>query len=82
MNQERDLTDLDLLSAFRGGDELAYKHIYDRYWQLLFRFSRKLLQDDSLAKDVVQEVFTALWEKKGNFAIHIYSFIRLKSNFT
>lgn len=53
--------DDDLLLALQSGNKHAYEVIYDRYWQILFRFSRKMLQDENSAKDVVQEVFTAFW---------------------
>jgi len=58
-----DSSDEALLLAFKAGDRYAYELIYERYWQLLYRFSRKMLQDDTVAKDVVQEVFTAVWTK-------------------
>lgn len=59
-----DASDNDLLAAFTAGDTSAYQEIYERYWQVLFRFSRKMLQDETIAKDVVQEVFTTLWTKR------------------
>lgn len=69
MFKPSDLSDDELLAAFTGGDRKAYQHIYERYWQLLYRFSRKMLQDDSIAKDVVQEVFTILWTKRNDHYI-------------
>ncbi|MBB5441318.1 RNA polymerase sigma-70 factor (ECF subfamily) [Pedobacter sp. AK017] len=69
---------------FRSGNEAVYEVIYDRYWQLLFRFSRKLLQDEAAAQDVVQEVFTIFWLKKGDFdvktplAAHLYTLTKNK----
>lgn len=58
------VSDNDLLTALKAGRSSAYKEIYDRYWQVLYRFSRKMLQDENIAKDVVQEVFTILWAKR------------------
>lgn len=60
-------SDSDLAVLLRSGESSAYQVIYDRYWQLLYRFSRKLLQDEVGAADVVQEVFTTLWIKKESF---------------
>lgn len=57
-------SDTDLLKLFQKGDAIAYREIYDRYWQLLFRFSRKLMQDNSIAEDIVQDIFTVLWVKR------------------
>ncbi|SMC52795.1 RNA polymerase sigma factor [Pedobacter africanus] len=57
-------TDTELSKLFNKGDALAYRAIYDRYWQLLFRFARKLLQDSTSAEDVVQDVFVVFWDKR------------------
>lgn len=67
MQQGNSHSDEELVERFRSGDAVAYEAIYDRYWQLLFRFARKLLQDELAAQDVVQEVFTVFWLKKGQF---------------
>ena len=76
--------DDDLLLALQSGNKHAYEVIYDRYWQILFRFSRKMLQDENSAKDVVQEVFTAFWLKsaethiKPPLAAFLYTLTRNK----
>lgn len=63
-------SDSDLAVLLQSGNHAVYQVIYDRYWQLLYRFSRKLLQDEAAAADVVQEVFTSLWLKKDTFDLH------------
>lgn len=69
--------DDELLLAFQAGDRKAYEVIYDRYWEILFRFARKMLQDDAAAKDVVQEVFTICWIKipEGNVRPPLAAFL-------
>lgn len=62
-------SDDDLLRILQLGNKRAYEVIYDRYWQILFRFSRKMLQDENAAKDVVQEVFTTFWIKSSEISI-------------
>lgn len=57
-------SDHELAALFQKGDAIAYKEIYDRYWQLLFRFSRKLMQDSVIAEDIVQDVFATFWVKR------------------
>jgi RNA polymerase sigma-70 factor (ECF subfamily) len=56
-------SDEDLLKSFLSGDNYAYKAIYDKYWMLLYQHARYMLKDDEEAKDIVQEVFTELWER-------------------
>lgn len=61
--------DDDLLNVFNSGSREAFEVIYDRYWQLLFRHANNMLRNEEEAKDVVQEVFTALWLKSDGNAI-------------
>jgi len=62
--------DEEMLSLFLSGDKTAYRAIYDRYWAILYRHARKMLQNDEEAKDVVQEVFAMLWLKVEGATIH------------
>lgn len=64
-------SDVELTRLFQNGDVQAYRAIYDRYWQLLFRFSRKLLQDNFSAEDVVQDVFAVFWDKRGQLTADV-----------
>ncbi|WP_285057475.1 RNA polymerase sigma factor [Pedobacter ginsengisoli] len=54
-------TDAELIALLKSGDRAAFSEVYQRYWPLLFRHARKLLQEDEGAKDVVQDVFISLW---------------------
>ncbi|QNK64280.1 RNA polymerase sigma-70 factor [Pedobacter sp. PAMC26386] len=57
------INDNDILLSFLAGDKGAYEVIYDRFWPILYRHARKMLQNEEDAKDVVQEVFTMLWTR-------------------
>jgi len=54
--------DADLLSRVSGGDEAAIEQLYQRYGGSCYALARRLLNDASLAEDVVQQVFLALWQ--------------------
>jgi len=54
----------DYLIRFREGDSQAFTYFFDRYWEELYRRAFQHVQDEELAKDVVQEVFIHLWERK------------------
>jgi len=58
-----DRTDAELLSLLRAGDRSVFTTIYDRYCSVLYRVAFRILNDDSLTKDVVQEAFIMLYEK-------------------
>lgn len=55
------LADNELVALIKQGDKRAFSEIYQRYWPLLFRHARKLLQDEEGSKDIVQDVFISLW---------------------
>lgn len=75
MGKLSNISDDELLEGFQLGDEKAYKQIYDRYWQLLYRHARGMLRNDEEAKDTVQEVFTTLWIKKMEIKPPIAAFL-------
>ena len=57
-------TDTELATLLNEGDHQAYAIIYDRYKFLLYAHAYKKLQDREEARDVVQEVFVTLWNKR------------------
>lgn len=52
-----------LLLIFKSGDVRGFNILFDRHWASLFRLARKILEDDDLAKDTVQQVFVSFYEK-------------------
>jgi RNA polymerase sigma-70 factor (ECF subfamily) len=59
------LEDAALLQAATSGDEEALETLYRRYGGACFALARRILDDNQLAEDVVQQVFTALWKGSG-----------------
>ncbi len=59
------LEDAALLKAVNSGDEGALETLYRRYGGACFALARRILDDNQLAEDVVQQVFTALWKGSG-----------------
>jgi RNA polymerase sigma-70 factor (ECF subfamily) len=59
------LEDAALLAQVGEGDEEALETLYRRYGGACFALARRILDDNQLAEDVVQQVFTALWKGSG-----------------
>jgi RNA polymerase sigma factor (sigma-70 family) len=59
------LEDAALVTAVTAGDEEALETLYRRYGGGCFALARRILDDSQLAEDVVQQVFTALWQGSG-----------------
>lgn len=55
------MTDMELAAYLADGDHAAFTEIYDRHWQSLFIYARSILRDGDEASDVVQDIFTTLW---------------------
>lgn len=64
------LSDDELLALLRDRDHHAYAEIYKRYWNLLYRYSRKILQNEEEARDVIQDVFVMVWSKSCTLDLH------------
>lgn len=48
-------------------DEQAISELYDRYAALIYTMGLRYLNDRSLAEDLVQDVFTAVWRNASSF---------------
>jgi RNA polymerase sigma factor (sigma-70 family) len=53
--------DADLLRRIRAGDRTAVDDLYERFRRPAFALARRILADESLAEDVLQEVFLGVW---------------------
>jgi len=77
MPQYRFYTDEQLYEEVRHGDHGAFKALYDRYWETLWRYVASTTHPDD-AKDIIQDVFTSIWLKrneltfKHSFRAYIY----------
>ena len=58
---EGDSGDADLVLRVRAGDRGAVDDLYDRFRRPAFALARRILADDTLAEDVVQDVFLSVW---------------------
>lgn len=64
MPDNQTLTDQELLTLLREGDEKAFTEIYQRYFHLLYGYAYKKIRDQDLTKDILHDFFTKLWEKR------------------
>ncbi|TCC82190.1 RNA polymerase sigma factor [Pedobacter hiemivivus] len=71
MNNYKKLADVELVACLKNGDKKAFTVICDRYWGVLFFHARKMLGNEEDAREVVEEVFTYLWNNIDE--IHITS---------
>jgi len=58
------LSDNELINLLKESDHSAYNEIYHRYFYQTYVHAYKKLRDEEQAKDIVQDVFAALWFKR------------------
>jgi RNA polymerase sigma factor (sigma-70 family) len=59
--------DAEIMRRIRAGDRDAVEELYDRFRRPAFALARRILADDTLAEDVLQEVFLSVWRDPGAF---------------
>ena len=69
MSDFSNYTDDVLLSLLKGGDESAFTEIYNRYWERLLAIAFSHTKNKSVAKDIVQNLFVGLWNRKEKLEI-------------
>ena len=57
----------ELIVRIRAGDRRAVDELYELFGRQAFALARRILLDDGLAEDVVQEVFLSVWRNPGAF---------------
>lgn len=76
------LTDQELSGLLKSGNQAVFAEIYNRYKAVLYLHAYRMIQNREEAKDVVQELFTAIWtnhEKliiKTTLSAYLYGAIR------
>jgi RNA polymerase sigma-70 factor (ECF subfamily) len=61
------LSDEALVALVARGDETAFAELYDRIGRVAYGLAYRVLRDDRLAEDAVQEGFLAAWRTAGAF---------------
>lgn len=77
-------TDQELIALLREGDRIAFTEIYNRHKRELFVYAVKLVKDEDLAGDLVQEVLISLWDRravvdlKGSMVAYLFTALRYR----
>jgi RNA polymerase sigma-70 factor (ECF subfamily) len=64
---DEDSGDADLVRRIRAGDRGGIEDLYARFRRPAFALARRILADDVLAEDVLQDVFVTVWRDPGAF---------------
>ncbi|MEJ4088253.1 RNA polymerase sigma-70 factor [Galbibacter orientalis] len=64
MNNTAPLSANQLMERIKNDDEKAFHLLFNRYWEVLFVLAKSILNDEAIAKDLVQEVWINFWERR------------------
>lgn len=63
------LLDSELISGLKLDQKVAFDKIYKTYWADLYSFARKRVGSEEDAKDILQDLFVAVWTKRETLSI-------------
>jgi len=83
MHAVKPLSDNELCLLLRSGDSHAFTEIYNRYGSALLQKAYNRLRDKEQCRDIVQNVFTALWDRRedadiANLSAYLHSATRFQ----
>ena len=73
------VSDAELITDLRAGREEALTEIFNRYFRPLYLTAFYKLKSHELAEEVVQELFTDLWDKREHLLAHSLDALNLSA---
>ena len=67
-------TEEQMLQGLRLGSEHAFEAIFKKHWRPLYNQAYSKVQSREEAEEIVQSIFSTLWEKRDSFLITNLSF--------
>ena len=59
---------VDIWNNFRDGDDNAFGELFEMFSDSLFRYGIKLVQDEELVKDCVQDLFIKIYKNRASLS--------------
>ena len=69
MSSYSKLTDNELVSLLRSGDNIAYTEVYDRYHGKLYIHVFNKLRSREDSRDIIHDLFISLWQNHGGLEL-------------
>lgn len=74
MSHQTNYNETLLLENLRKGNVCAFEQIFKRHWHSLYTLAKIKLQSHDEAEEVIQSIFSGLWEKRETLLITNLSF--------
>ncbi len=69
--------------TFNIKTEKGFRELFDEFYQSMYHYAKRIIEEEQGADDITQEVFINIWNKRNELEIHayagfLYNSIRLK----
>lgn len=71
MKSKTDKIEKRWIKDLAKGDEHAFRSIYEKYWENIYLAAYKRLGSQSVAEELVQDLFVDLWAKRASLQIRV-----------
>lgn len=68
--EQTNLREEELLQGLKEGSRSAFEEIFKRYWYPLYKTVYNQTKAHDEAEEIVQELFSVIWEKRDSLVIH------------
>ncbi|WP_215223936.1 RNA polymerase sigma factor [Echinicola shivajiensis] len=62
-------SDKEILDRIKVDDQIAFKLLFDHYWESLFAAALKRIKSQDQSKDIVQDVLADIWNRRHSLEI-------------
>lgn len=69
MEDNKIITDTHIMSKIKENDSKALEELYDRYSPILYTLIKKIVPDQTVAEEVLADIFVILWKKGKSFEL-------------
>ncbi|NGM64127.1 RNA polymerase sigma factor [Sphingobacterium sp. SGR-19] len=66
MINDQNLSEHEILLRLQAGDDDAFRMLYERYSRLIYGNIMRFINDESVADDLLQDVFVKVWEHRAS----------------
>jgi len=63
------MLDAEFIEKLRAGDMAIYERVFDIYYKDLLKYANRFINDVEISRDLVQEVYCYIWEKRRSLTI-------------
>ncbi|RAV30459.1 RNA polymerase sigma factor [Sinomicrobium soli] len=72
------------VEQIKSSDRRAFQRLFEQLWPPMYTYAFSLLEDEALAKDMVQEVWIDFWERRQNIEntnikAYLYKAVRFRT---